>query len=92
VLYIASEMALEGAEWLTSRPSHFTPGKNAATHRIRDLVSATAGLDVVQKTKVSCPYKDSSRGQSQTVAWSLYALSYSASEAHHDKFLPNFME
>ena len=42
---------LDGGEWLSSRPSRFTPGKKApGTHTVGDLVGPGAGLEVVVKS------------------------------------------
>jgi hypothetical protein len=38
------ESALDGGEWSSSRPGHFTPG----THWIGDCVGLRGGLDAVE--------------------------------------------
>jgi hypothetical protein len=74
--------ALDGGEWSASRPCCFTPGKTApGTHCIGGWVGPKAGLDVMEKSKISCTYRESNADSSvvQTVAQSLYRLSYSDS-------------
>jgi len=44
-------MAIDGGEWLASRPGHFTPG----THCIGGWVASRAGLEAVAKRRNSCP-------------------------------------
>jgi hypothetical protein len=44
--------ALDGGEWLASRPGSFTPGERApGTHWIGSWVGPRAGLDDVEKRK-----------------------------------------
>jgi hypothetical protein len=52
---------LDGGEWSASRPGRFTPGETApGTHCIGGWVGPSAGLDVIEKRKTSCPYREPS--------------------------------
>jgi hypothetical protein len=56
--------ALAGGEWSASRPGRFTPGKRVhGTHWIGGWVSPRAGLDAVEKRKISCPCRESNPGR-----------------------------
>jgi hypothetical protein len=47
-------LALDGGEWSASCSSHFTPGEIAPrTHCVGDWMGPRAGLDSVEKRKVS---------------------------------------
>jgi hypothetical protein len=52
-----------GEEWSASRSGRFTLGESApGTHCIGGWVGPTAGLDTVEKRKISCPYRESDPG------------------------------
>jgi hypothetical protein len=53
--------ALDGGEWLASRPGRFTPRERApGTHLIGGWMGARAGLDAVVRRKIiPSPYRDS---------------------------------
>jgi hypothetical protein len=55
--------ALYGSEGVTSRFGGFTLGKERR-YSVRGLVGSRADLDVLQKRKISCPYRDSKPGPS----------------------------
>jgi hypothetical protein len=45
--------ALDGGEWLASRPGHFTPGEKAPdTHWRRGLVGPRADLEGMEKKEI----------------------------------------
>jgi len=46
---------LDGDEWLTSSPVHFTPEKNTGTPWIEDWVGPRAGLGVLEKVNFFSP-------------------------------------
>jgi hypothetical protein len=49
-------LALDGVEWSTSHPSHFTPWEIAhSNHWIVGWVDPRASLDTAEKKKISCP-------------------------------------
>jgi hypothetical protein len=50
--------ALEGGEWLTTRPAAFTPGKIHGTHCTGGWVGPRAGLDAETRGKTSAPVED----------------------------------
>jgi hypothetical protein len=50
------DTALDGGEWLASRPDRFTPGETApGTDCIGGRMGPTSGLDVVDKRSITCP-------------------------------------
>jgi hypothetical protein len=52
--------ALDGGEWLTSRPGRFTPRKRApGTHWIGGWVGPKVGPDAVVKRKIPSPRRES---------------------------------
>jgi len=63
--------ALDGGEWLTSRPDHLTPKNYHSTNWIEGWLDRIAGLDVSEKTKISYTQRDSNPGSS-----SPYLLGY----------------
>jgi hypothetical protein len=85
--------ALDGGEWLASRPGCFTPGEKSpgtpATHWIGGCVGPRAGLDAVVKRKwaISAPAGNRTPAV-QPVALSLYWLSYP--EGSHFKSRPDY--
>jgi hypothetical protein len=71
--------ALDGGEWSASHPCYFTARETAhGTHCTGGRVGHRDGLDVMEKRKISCPYRETNLDPSvaQPVAWSLYRLSY----------------
>ena len=46
--------ALDGGEWSTSSPGRFTPGERNLCTLNRSLSGPRAGLDVLEKRKISC--------------------------------------
>jgi hypothetical protein len=68
--------ALDGGEWSASRPGRFTPGEIVpGTHWIGGWAGPGAGLDAMEKRKISYHFGESNRGRS-TLSLSLYRLSY----------------
>jgi hypothetical protein len=58
-----STSVLDGGEWSASRSGRFTFGERApGTHRIGGCVNPIAGLDAVDKRKISCPCRESNQG------------------------------
>jgi hypothetical protein len=56
--------ALDGREWLTSRPSHFTPWDTATgIQRTGGCVGPRAGKDSVENKRISCPCQKSNQGR-----------------------------
>jgi hypothetical protein len=54
-------LALDGAKWLASSLCPFTPWETAtSTHFIGGWVGPTADLDVIERRKIYCLYKDPS--------------------------------
>jgi hypothetical protein len=71
--------ALDGSEWLASSTGRFTPRERASgTHWIEGWVGPRAGLDAVEKRKISRPSRESNPGRS-TRSPLLYRLSYPCS-------------
>jgi hypothetical protein len=67
-----------GNKW-RSRPDRSTPGEKAhGTHWIGGWVDPRAGLDTVEKRKISCPCRKSKPGRPARSP-SLYRLSYPSS-------------
>jgi hypothetical protein len=56
-------------------PADLAPGKNSGTHWTRGWVSTRAGLNALEKRKITCPCWGSNPGR-QTHSPSLYLLSY----------------
>jgi len=56
--------ALNGDEWLPSRPGRFTHSKESRYPMYRRLVGFRAGLGVLENRKISCSYGDSNPGPS----------------------------
>jgi hypothetical protein len=55
--------ALDGSEWSASRHGRFTPGDTApGTHLIEGWVDLRAGLNAMEKTQISCPWRESKPG------------------------------
>jgi hypothetical protein len=69
-------LALDGCEWATSHPSHFTLRERAPiTHWIGGWVGPRAGLNTMEKRKIFCPYEESNlRHPAHSPL--LYGLSY----------------
>jgi hypothetical protein len=59
--YSFSTSALDGGEWLASRPGHaFTPGeKIPGTHWTGGWVGPRAGLNIEATRKILCPRRES---------------------------------
>jgi hypothetical protein len=59
-------------------PEALTQGKAPDTHQIGGWSSLGAGLNTVEKRKVSCPCRELNHYYSviQSIVWSLYRLSY----------------
>jgi len=52
---------LEGGEWLTHAPAALPTGSNLGTHRTGGWMGARDGLDILEKSKKSCPWRDWNR-------------------------------
>lgn len=51
---ISLTSALDGGEWSTSRPGHFTPGEEILARHAEQVAGlASADLDVLEKRKIS---------------------------------------
>jgi len=48
----------EGHQWLTSCPRRFKPGKEPLYPYVVGWVGPRAGMDVLEKRKIFCPYQD----------------------------------
>jgi hypothetical protein len=71
--------AVDGSKWSASRLGRFTTAERApATHPIGDWVGPGAGLDAVEKRKISCPCRESNPGHSASRP-SLWRPSYPSS-------------
>jgi hypothetical protein len=70
--------ALDGCEWLASRPGRFIPGKREpGTHRIEGWVGPRARLDAMEKRKIlSCRKSNPDRPARNPL---LYRLNYPGS-------------
>jgi hypothetical protein len=56
--------ALDGGEWSASHPGRFTSWERApGTHWTGGWVGPRAGLDIVEKRKISCHYRESNPGR-----------------------------
>jgi hypothetical protein len=74
-------LALDG-EWSASHVCYFSAEETGpGTHPTEGTVGPRAGLDVVEKRNISCPYRESNPDLLviQPVAWSLHQLSYPSS-------------
>jgi hypothetical protein len=67
---------LDGGEWSTSIPGRFTPGERAlGTHWIEGWMGPRAGVEAMEKRKISCPCQESKPGRSVRSSW-LHRLRY----------------
>ena len=58
-LHSFTDTAIDAEEWSTSRPRRFTPGGKKLWYPLnRRPVDPRAGLDVLEKRKTSCSYRD----------------------------------
>jgi hypothetical protein len=56
--------AVDGGEWSDSRPGQYTAGERApSTGIIGVWVEPSAGLDAVEKRRISCPCRESNPGR-----------------------------
>jgi hypothetical protein len=52
-------LVLDGGEWSVSYPYQFTPGEAApSTHCIGGWMGLRAGIDIMEKRKISYPYQE----------------------------------
>ena len=47
-------------------PAGLSPGKNPGTDSVGSGVRHRAGVDILEKRKISCPHRDSNPGSSST--------------------------
>jgi hypothetical protein len=59
--------ALDGREWSASRLSSFTPGERGRRYPL-GWVGLRAGLDIMEKRKISYPCRESNRGRRLVVS------------------------
>jgi hypothetical protein len=59
LFYLFLTSALDGGKWSASCSGRFISGKNSGTCWIGDWVGPRAGLDVLEKRKISFLYRDS---------------------------------
>jgi hypothetical protein len=51
--------AIDGGEWWTSRPSHFTPGvRDPGIRCVGGWMDLKAGLDAIEKRRICCPCRN----------------------------------
>jgi hypothetical protein len=58
--YNSTILALDGGEWSASLSCRFTPREAApGTRCIGGWLGPRAGLDIMEKRQISCPYRES---------------------------------